>query len=124
MVQMIKVSKDEELALAVFTVEEFGGGNSHTQFFAAFTLDTDEDGKRPHFTLINVIPVAGKGWRGVQNLKIKITAGSKGGEKVISFEAYEAGSKRADSLHGQIRRSELARSAGGEGVPEAGALWN
>ena len=89
MVQMVKLSKDEELVLTVFTVEGFGGGNNHMQYFAAFQLDTDEDGKHPHFTLIDVIPIAGKGWRGVQSLKAKVASGSEAGEKIISFEAYD-----------------------------------
>ena len=41
MVQLVKVREGEALALVVFTVEGFGGGNNHTQYFAAFTPETD-----------------------------------------------------------------------------------
>lgn len=89
MVQMLKVGEDESLALVVFTVEGFGGGNGHRQYFAAFRRDTDFEGKRPHFTLIDVIPIAGKGWRAIQDLKANISGASAEGEVVFALEAFE-----------------------------------
>jgi hypothetical protein len=78
----------EELVLTVFTLEGFGGGNNHTQYFAAFTPDMDEKGK-PHFALIDVMPIAGKGWREVRSLNAKVSRNAKSNETLISFEAFE-----------------------------------
>lgn len=86
--QFVKVREDEELALVVFTVEGFGGGNNHTQYFAVFTPEIDEKGKQ-HFSLIDVMPIAGKGWRGVMNLNAKVTRNPKGSETLIAFAGLE-----------------------------------
>ena len=88
MVQLVKVREGEELALVVFTVEGFGGGNNHTQYFAAFTPEIDEKGKQ-HFSLIDVVPIAGKGWRGVMNLNAKVTRNPKTAETLIAFGGLE-----------------------------------
>lgn len=88
MVQLVKVREGEALALVVFTVEGFGGGNNHTQYFAAFTPETDEKGKQ-HFSLVDVIPIAGKGWRGIMNLKAKVTRNLKSNETLIAFDGLE-----------------------------------
>ena len=88
MVQLVKGSEGEALALVVFTVEGFGGGNNHTQYFAAFTPETNEKGKQ-HFSLIDVMPIAGKGWRGVMNLNVKVTRNPKTGETLIAFDGLE-----------------------------------
>ncbi len=88
MVQLVKVREGEELALVVFTVEGFGGGNNHTQYFAAFTPQTNEQGKQ-HFSLIDVVAIAGKGWRGVMNLNAKVTRNSKSNETLIVFDGLE-----------------------------------
>lgn len=88
MVQLLKGGEGEELALVVFTIEGFGGGNNHTQYFAAFIPQTNEKGKQ-HFSLIDVMPIAGKGWRGVMNLKAKVTKNPKTGETLIAFDGLE-----------------------------------
>ena len=89
MVQMVKHGEGVNLALVIFTIEGFGGGNNHTQYLAAFNVDTDDAGKRLHFTLIDVIPIAGKGWRGIQALNAKVSVNSTRGEKTISLQALE-----------------------------------
>ena len=88
MVQFVKPREGEEIVLVVFTVEGFGTGNNHTQYFAVFSPETDEKGKQ-HFSLIDVMPVAGKGWRGVMNLNAKVTRGSKSNEAFIAIDALE-----------------------------------
>ena len=88
MVQLVRGREGEELALVVFTVEGFGGGNNHTQYLAAFTPETDEKGKQ-HFSLIDVMPVAGKGWRGVMNLNAKVTRNPKAGETLIVLDGLD-----------------------------------
>ena len=87
MVQMVKQGEDDNLALVIFTIEGFGGGNNHTQYLAAFNLNMDDAGKRPHFTLIDVIPIAGKGWRGIEALNAKVSVNSTRSEKTISLQA-------------------------------------
>ena len=89
MLQMVKQGAGDNLALVIFTIEGFGGGNNHTQYLAAFNVDTDDAGKRLHFTLIDVIPIAGKGWRGIQTLNAKVSINSTRGEKTISLHALE-----------------------------------
>lgn len=88
MVQSVKIREGEALSLVVFTVEGFGGGNNHTQYLAAFTPETDVKGKQ-HFSLIDVMPVAGKGWRGVMNLNAKVSRNPKSNETLITFGALE-----------------------------------
>lgn len=88
MVQFVKPREGQELTLVVFTVEGFGGGNNHTQYFAVFSPETDEKG-RQHFSLIDVMPIAGKGWRGVRNLKAKVTWNQKSNEALIAIDALE-----------------------------------
>ena len=65
----IKLSDDNEITLAVFTIEGFGGGNNHTQYLAGFTPEKDETNKI-HYQLIDVIPIGGKGSRGVFELNV------------------------------------------------------
>ena len=88
MVQFAKVPEGEELVIVMFTIEGFGGGNNHTQYFAAFSPETDEKGKQ-HFSLIDVIPIAGKGWRGVMDLDAKVTRSPKSNEILIAFDGLE-----------------------------------
>jgi hypothetical protein len=88
MVQFVKPREGEEIALVVFTVEGFGGGNNHTQYFAVFSPETDEKGKQ-HFSLVDVMPIAGKGWRGVMNLNAKVSRGPKSNEALIAIDALE-----------------------------------
>lgn len=87
MVQFVKAGW-EEVALAVFTVEGFGGGNNHTQYFAAFSVEPGTTGAQ-HFSLLDVMPIAGKGWRGVMDLNATVSRGAKGGQTLISLDALE-----------------------------------
>jgi hypothetical protein len=89
--KMVSPQKGEQLALTVFTVEGFGGGNNHTQYFAMFSYETDEDGKRPHYTLMDVIPIGGKGWRGVTSLAAKLVRDPKTHTAEITIPALEVG---------------------------------
>ena len=98
MVQMVKQGEGDNLALVIFTIEGFGGGNNHTQYLAAFNLNRDDAGKRPHFTLIDVIPIAGKGWRGIQTLNAKVSVNSTRSEKTISLQALEVTDRDAPNF--------------------------
>jgi hypothetical protein len=80
--------KGRKLSLVVFTVEGFGGGNNHTQYLAGFSVDTGEKGKQ-HFSLLDVVPVAGKGWRGVVSLDAKVSRNPRSTETLIAIDALE-----------------------------------
>jgi hypothetical protein len=71
MVSTIERKKGEPITLAVFTVEGFGGGNNHTQYLAAFNKHVQEDGKI-YFEFMDVIAIAGKGWRAILNPNAKV----------------------------------------------------
>jgi hypothetical protein len=88
LLQRVRLPDGEALVLAVFTVEGFGGGNGHTQYLAAFTPDRDGQGPE-HFMLIDVMPIGGKGWRGVSKLDARVSRLPEGGETRISFDALE-----------------------------------
>lgn len=85
--QVIDLRADRQLVLAVFTVQGFGGGNNHSQYLAAF--ETDDETKPPHYSLIDVIHVAGKGWRGIEKLNARVSQQSKSGIVSIDIDALE-----------------------------------
>lgn len=87
-VQFVSPRKGEEMALTVFTVEGFGGGNSHVQYLAAFSIEPRDQGK-PHYTLVDVVQIAGKGWRGIPTLAARLAPGPARGETLIMLDALE-----------------------------------
>ena len=88
MVQIIKRKDGDVLALTVFTVEGFGGGNNHTQYLAVFSSDDSVSGEA-HFMLMDVIPIGGKGWRGVESLKARVSQPSNGQITNMAIDALE-----------------------------------
>ncbi|MGZ8238233.1 MAG: hypothetical protein ACXW00_07485 [Methylobacter sp.] len=72
MIQTIKGGSNIDITLAVFTIEGFGGGNNYSQYLAAFSPETMEDGKQP-FRLIDVMRIGGGAWRAIQKLNAKST---------------------------------------------------
>lgn len=84
----MKTRDGGEFALVVFTIESFGRGNNHTQYFVVFTPETNEEGKQ-HFSLIDFIPIADKGWCGVSKLNAKMTRNHKNNETFIAFDGLE-----------------------------------
>lgn len=95
--QLLKSPAGDEIALVVFTIEGFGGGNNHTQYLAAFTPETDGQGKQ-HFTLIDVMRIGGKGWRAVHKLDARTTQGDKAGEMTIAIDALEGSDSDAPNF--------------------------
>jgi len=77
-----------KITLVVFTIEGFGGGNNHTQFLAAFSPEKTEEGKI-YFTLLDVIPIAGKGSRAIEKLNAKMIYDQKSGDTNFSIDALE-----------------------------------
>jgi len=91
LVQMVSPSKGRNLALTVFTIESFGGGNNHQQFFAVFEHEVDKAEKREYYRLIDVMPIGGKGWRAVMELNAKTQKGKNSSEVQILIPALEVG---------------------------------
>lgn len=91
MVQIVKIREGDMLALVVFSIGGFGGGNNHTQYFAVFSPDTDENGTQDfsHFSLVDVLPIAGKGWRSIERLNAKITRNSRNGDILLELDGLE-----------------------------------
>lgn len=88
MVQIVKHRKDQELALVVFTVEGYGGGNMYTQYLAAFTPEMEKNGKQ-HFSLIDVISIGSKLGRRIDNLAAKVTFNQERFETAIAIDAMD-----------------------------------
>lgn len=97
MVQIVKLREGRELVLVIFTIEGFGGGNSHTQYLAAFDIDRGEKGV-PYYTLIDVMPIAGKGWRGVTTLSARVAQTAKGNDVAIDIDALEVAGEDAPNF--------------------------
>lgn len=87
-VQIVKLRSGQELVLTVFTLEGQGGGNSHSQYFAVFTPQPDRTGK-PFYSLLDVILVGGKGWRGVSHLNARVSSSPNGQELRIDIDGAE-----------------------------------
>lgn len=87
MVQFVTAGR-EEVALVLFTLEGFGGGNSHTQYLAAFGVEP-EGRAAGHYSLLDVLPIGGKGWRGVMDLNAHVSHAAKGERTLISLDALE-----------------------------------
>ncbi|MCC6075212.1 hypothetical protein ACFPTX_01160 [Pseudomonas sp. GCM10022188] len=86
--QTIDLDPTQKIALVIFTIEGFGGGNNHTQYLAAFNIQSNEQGT-DHYSMIDVIPVGGKGWRGIENLNAKFRRDDTSGEVVFKISALE-----------------------------------
>ncbi|QDL52754.1 hypothetical protein [Rhodoferax aquaticus] len=89
MAQAIELQSGRQLVLAVFTIEGFGGGNNHSQFLAAFETDTET--KPTHYRLLDVIKVAGKGWRGIEKLNARVLQAPKSQDIRVEIDALEVG---------------------------------
>jgi hypothetical protein len=87
MVQEVPAGDGSALALVVFTLEGFGRGNNHTQYFAVFSVETDEEGGPPHYALLDALPIAGKGWRGVMDLNARVTRAAEQAGTHIALDA-------------------------------------
>jgi len=88
LIQNTKINSSQEITLAVFTLEGFGGGNNWAQYIAAFSQETSEKGK-PHFMLIDVMRIGGGAWRAIQTLNAKVAATAKKDETTIVIDTLE-----------------------------------
>lgn len=88
MYQSLHFKNGTDIALAVFTVEGFGGGNNHQQFLAVFYPE-NEQGKQ-HFVFGDVMQIGGKGWRSIESLQAKASQ-LNSRHYVITLPALENG---------------------------------
>lgn len=68
MVQTVEITPEQQLTLAVFTVEGFDMGNSYNQYLAVFELSANEEGE-VHYRLIDQMQIGGDMFRAIQELK-------------------------------------------------------
>ena len=111
LVQRIKRRTHDEIVLVIFTIEGFGGGNNHTQYFAVFTSETNEKGKE-HFKLVDVMAIGGKGWRGVDKLNAKTMENLKTQEIAIVIDALEVSGDDAPNFPSKKITINLVQKAG------------
>ncbi|MDN6859221.1 hypothetical protein QO207_21730 [Pseudomonas sp. CAN2814] len=77
-VQTLKIGKDSEIILAVFTIEGFDMGNNYSQYLAAFTPSANEEGVI-HYTLLDALAIGGGGWRSIDKLDARLVSDSSTG---------------------------------------------
>lgn len=88
MVQTLRYGFDQTLALTVFTVEGYGGGNNHTQYLAVFDVGADAAGLS-HYRLLDTLKIGGKAWRAVMHLDARVVSTTASGGTVIVLDALE-----------------------------------
>lgn len=86
--------EDTVVAVAVFTVEGFGGGNNYTQYMAVFAaLSVESEGHPKKVSLLDVMAVGGKGVRGIEFKDIRIKQSK--GDIAITVPTAEYGPEDA-----------------------------
>lgn len=82
------------VAVAVFTIEGLGGGNNYTQFIAVFAaLSEESEGHPKRMSLLDVMPVGGKGLRGIEFKNIRMKESER--DIVITVPTAEYGPRDA-----------------------------
>ncbi len=92
MVQNIKLGASRDGVAVVFTVEGFEGGNGHTQYLALFAIDASDKAK-PYYRLLDCMAIAGKGWRAIDKLQVRVSPAAKGEDLTLAIDALEVGPK-------------------------------
>lgn len=80
MVQAVSLPDGRKLAVAVFTIEAYGGGNNHRQYLALFEDEADESGPRDHYLLLDVMQIGAKGWRAIPQLQVETRVDASSGK--------------------------------------------
>ncbi|MGY4533385.1 hypothetical protein ACVW0Y_002515 [Pseudomonas sp. TE3786] len=76
MAQTLNIAEQQQLTLAVFTVEGFSMGNSYNQYLAVFEPDANEEGDA-HYRLIDVMQIGGDDFRAIQALNASASRDAK-----------------------------------------------
>ena len=118
MTQSTRVQNDGSITLVVFTIEGFGGGNNHTQYLAAFEPATGKE-HQVHYRLLDVIPIGGKGWRAVQELKARTTLDPRSRETVFTLDVLNNGPD--DAMNSPGAKAVVTVVLKGERLSEVGA---
>lgn len=87
-VQTLKTNWENQVTLAVFTVEGFDKGNNYRQYLAAFTPDATEEGGE-HYTLLDVIHIGSGGWRAIEKLQATRVSGPTDRQILIDIPVME-----------------------------------
>jgi len=87
MVQTVSLPQGRTLAVAVFTIESFGGGNNHRQYLALFEQDRNEQGPLDHFSMLDVMLIGAKGWRAIPALKVDSRVDENTGKVLLAIPA-------------------------------------
>lgn len=86
-VQTIEGPNKRKFAVALFSIESYGGGNNHRQYLAVFEDEEDESGPRKHFMLRDVVLVGAKGWRAIRELKVETQVDEASGKTALLIPA-------------------------------------
>ena len=87
MVQTLSLPQGRTLAVAVFTIESFGGGNNHRQYLAVFEQERNEAGPMEHFSMLDVVLIGAKGWRAIPALKVDSRVDEQSGKVLLAIPA-------------------------------------
>ncbi|WKJ88563.1 hypothetical protein QZJ86_11045 [Methylomonas montana] len=104
-IERIDLKPNQSTYLILFIVESYLGGNSWTQYLAAFDLVKGEDGKPDSYPLIDFIPIGGTGCRIVQKLNPNAATIRDNGEKVFRLDVLE--NTESDNPNHPTRTAQL-----------------
>jgi hypothetical protein len=111
MAHNIRLGPSAEATVVVFTVEGFGGGNNHTQYLALFSNERGDRGE-VYYSLMDVLPIAGNGWRAIEQLRPRLLAGKGGSDPVIEIDALDVGPQDSPNFPSERSVIKLALHAG------------
>ncbi len=86
--QTLDTGEESQVTLVVFTVEGFGMGNNYSQYLAAFSPETNEEGLL-HYSLLDVIRIGGDSWRSIQSLEARLVSDPAGEQTLIDIPVME-----------------------------------
>ncbi len=112
-VQTIEGPHGRKLAIALFTIESYGGGNNHRQHLAVFEEENDESGPRNHFMLRDVVLIGAKGWRAIRELKAQARVDEAAGKTTLLIPALA--NMPTDALNFPSRKTTITLEIGRNG---------
>ncbi len=110
-VQAVSLPDGRKLAVAVFTIEAYGGGNNHRQYLAVFQEEIDESGPRNHYTLLDVMLVGAKGWQAIHELKVEVELDEQSG--TVRFAIPALVNVPGDALNFPSKKTMIHLAFGG-----------
>lgn len=106
--QIVNAGADDEMLLALFVVEGHGGGNGYVQYLAVFTPGSDAAGEA-WYTLVDCLPVGGKGWQAIEEFAPRVSKPDKDGATRFDFDVKRVAGDDAPNFpsHAATLRLEL-----------------